>query len=96
MAATSLKIPDELKRRIEMLAAGARKTPHAFMLDTLAREAERMELRLRFAGEAAEAETEALKSGKAISLEAAFDYLGKHATGQSARRPRARQWRVSK
>ena len=45
MAATSLKLPEGLKRRIERLAASARKSPHAFMVETLAREAERAELR---------------------------------------------------
>ena len=70
MAATSLKLPDDLKRRIELLAAGAQKTPHAFMIEALFREAERMELRARFAADAAKSEAEALASGKAISLDA--------------------------
>jgi len=96
MAATSLKIPDELKRRIEVLAAEARKTPHAFMVEALAREAERMELRARFAAEADASEAEALKGGKAISLGTAFDYLEKRVLGQKGRRPRARAWRASK
>lgn len=59
MAATSLKLPDDLKRRIELLAASARKTPHTFMVDALAREAERLELREKFAADSARAETEA-------------------------------------
>ncbi len=45
------------------------------MVETLAREAERLELRARFAAEAAASEAEALASGKAISLDKAFDYL---------------------
>src|SRR5438874_7052793 len=80
MAATSLKLPDDLKRRIELLAAGAQKTPHAFMIEALFREAERMELRARFAADAAKSEAEALASGKAISLDAAFDYLDRKST----------------
>ena len=48
MAATSLKLPEDLKRRIERLASAANKTPHAFMVEALAREAERSELRARF------------------------------------------------
>ena len=96
MAATSLKLPDELKRRIESLAAKARKTPHAFMIEALAREAERLELRARFAAEAARAESEAMASGKAVALAAAFDYLEAKLAGRKIRRPRARQWRASK
>jgi predicted transcriptional regulator len=96
MAATSLKLPDELKRRIELLAASVRKTPHAFMVDALAREAERMELRARFAADAAASEAEAIGSGKAIGVDAAFGYLAGRISGRKVRRPRARRWRTSK
>lgn len=96
MSATSLKLPDDLKRRIAKLAASAGKTPHAFMVDALAREAERSELRQRFADEAAESEREALGSGKAHPLDATFDYLAAKIGGKNPRRPRARSWRASK
>ncbi len=96
MAATSLKIPEDLKRRIERLASAANKTPHAFMLEALAREAERSELRARFAEEAARSEEEALASGKAFELTATFDYLDARDSDLKARRPRARAWRRSK
>jgi predicted transcriptional regulator len=96
MSATSLKLPDDLKRRIARLAASAGQTPHAFMVDALAREAERSELRQRFAADAAESEREALESGKAHSLDAAFDYLAERIGGKNPRRPRARSWRTSK
>ena len=96
MSATSLKLPDDLKRRIAKLAASSGQTPHAFMIDALAREAERSELRQRFAAEAAESEREALSSGKAHSLAATFDYLAERVAGKNPRRPRARSWRASK
>ena len=96
MAATSLKIPEELKRRIERLAGAANKTPHAFMVDLLSREANRAELRERFAEDAAISEKEAMESGKAVPVAAAFDYLEARAAGKSVRRPRARAWRASK
>ena len=96
MAATSLKLPEDLKRRIERLASAANKTPHAFMVDALAREAERSELRARFADEAAISEEEAFSSGKSFELAATFDYLTARASGAKARRPKARAWRRSK
>ena len=96
MSATSLKLPDDLKRRIARLAASTGQTPHAFMVDALAREAERSELRQRFAAEAADAEREALGSGKAHSLDATFDYLAARIGGKNPRRPRPRSWRASK
>lgn len=96
MSATSLKLPDNLKRSIVRMAASAGQTPHAFMVDALAREAARLELRERFAAEAVESEREAHESGKATALGAAFDYLEARVAGRKVRRPRARAWRASK
>ena len=96
MPATSLKLPDDLKRRIAKLAASTGQTPHAFMIDALAREAQRSELRQRFAAEAGESEREALDSGKAHSLDATFAYLAARIGGKNPRRPRTRSWRASK
>jgi predicted transcriptional regulator len=96
MAATSLKLPDTLKRRIERLAASADQTPHAFMVEALTREAERAELRARFAAEAAQSERETLASRTTYGLAAAFGYLSARAAGKRPRRPRLRQWRASK
>ena len=96
MAATSLKLPEDLKRRIERLARVAKKTPHAFMIDALSQEAERAEIRERFANDAAVSESEAMESGKAFPLEVAFNYLEARAAGKAVRRPRARTWRVSR
>jgi hypothetical protein len=66
------------------------------MVDALAREAQRSELRQRFAADAAESEIESLGSGKAHSLDATFDYLVAKVSGKNPRRPRARSWRASK
>lgn len=70
MAATSLRLPEDLKRPIERLANAANKTPHAFMVEALAREAERSALRARFADEAARSEEEAFSSGRSFELAA--------------------------
>jgi predicted transcriptional regulator len=89
-------LPDDLKRRIARLAASSGQTPHAFMVDALAREAERSEPRQRFAAEAAEAEREVLGSGEAHSLAATSENLTARVAGKNPRRPRARSWRASK
>jgi predicted transcriptional regulator len=96
MAPTSLKLPEDLKRRIERLAGAAQKTPHAFMIEALSQEAERAEIRERFANDAAVSESEAMESGKAFPLEVAFNYLEARAAGKAVRRPRARTWRMSR
>jgi predicted transcriptional regulator len=96
MAATSLKLPEDLKRRIERLAGAANKTPHAFMIDALSQEVDRSELRERFASDSTVAENETMTSGKAIPLDAAFHYFEARISGKKIRRPRARAWRASK
>lgn len=96
MTATSLKLSKELKCRIERLADAAGKTPHAFMVETLTREAEQAELRQKFAAYSALSEKEATASGKAYALAATFDYLDKRVSGEKRRRPRAHAWRASK
>jgi predicted transcriptional regulator len=94
--ATSLKLPDDLERRIARLAASAGQTPHVFMLDALAREAERAELRQQFAADADESEREAMERGMTHPLDATFDYLGARLSGNRPRRPRASSWRAAK
>jgi predicted transcriptional regulator len=96
VAATSLKLPDELKARVERIAAHSQQTPHAFMLDAVQDAVRRAESREQFAADAAESEEQALRSGKAISLDAAFDYLGARIAGKEPRRPRSRAWRKLK
>jgi len=96
VSATSHKLPDDLKRRIARLAASSGQTPHAFMVDALAREAERCELRQRFAAEVAESEREARGSGKVYSLATTFECLADRVAGRNPRCPQARSWRSSK
>ena len=61
MSATSLKLPEELKRQIARLASNAGQTPHAFMVEALSKEAQRAELRARFAADAADSERDAVE-----------------------------------
>ncbi len=95
MAATSLKLPDELKKRVDALAAHSGKTAHAFMVEAIAKEAERAELRRRFGEDAAAAETQALGSGKAYDAAEAFAWIKARARGDKVRRPRPTAWRRS-
>lgn len=95
MAATSLKLPEELKRRIQSLVEGTDRTVHAFMLEAIERVARQEELRRRFGAEAEEAEQETERTGKAYDAAEVFDYLEARARGERARRPRARAWRRS-
>ena len=82
---------------IGMCAVAHRRTlAHAFMVETLAHEAERSELRERFAAAAADSEREAIAAGKTYPLATTFDYLESRMAGAKAKRPRTRRWRASK
>jgi predicted transcriptional regulator len=96
MAATSLKLPDDLKQRLARLAADSGQTTHAYMVEALRDAAERAEQRRAFAADADAAEAEALAIGTAYALEPAFDYLAARAAGRPARKPRPRPWRASR
>jgi predicted transcriptional regulator len=95
MAATSLKLPDELKRRIAELVAGSDRTAHSFMVEAIQQAAAREELRRRFGEEAALAEEETGRSGKVYDAAEAFRYLEVRAKGGRARKPRLKSWRPS-
>jgi len=62
-ATVELKLREGLKRRIARLAGAANN--HAFMVS---QEADRAEIRERFANDAAVSETETMESGKAVPL----------------------------
>ena len=95
MSVTSLKLPNELKERIQSLVTGTGRTAHGFMVDAIERAAQAEELRRRFGEEAAAAERETLKSGKAYDAREAFSYLEARARGKRVSRPRAASWRKS-
>jgi len=95
MAATSLKLPDELKRRISELVAGSDRTAHSFMVEAIEQAAVRAELRRRFGEEAALAEEETQHSGTVYDAAEAFQYFETRAKGGRARKPRLKAWRRS-
>ena len=52
MATISLKLPDDLKRRIAQLVSGSGRTAHSFMVEAIEQAALREELRRRFGEDA--------------------------------------------
>lgn len=91
MPATTLKLSDELKARISNIAATKGKTPHAFMIEALEREARREELRQAFVEDALAAEQEMLETGSYYDGEDVLRYLENKLQGKPVRRPRARK-----
>ncbi len=91
--ATSLKLPEDLKTRIEAAAEAAGKTPHAFMIDAIERETARAELYEAFVQEAIEADEEAERTGLYYAAEDVYRYMANLAQGKAVKRPKPRAWR---
>ncbi len=83
MATTSLKLPDELKQRVNALAAQAKKSPHAFMVDVIAKEAERAEKRQAFIQSALAAKKDFDETGLAYDADEVHAYFRAKIQGQT-------------
>jgi len=88
ISATTLKIPDELKARLSALADAEGKSPHAYMLEALEREARRAERRHEYlaSGDAALREYE--KTGIAYAMEDVERYVVALAEGRRSAKPK--------
>jgi len=93
MGTTSLKLPEELKRRAGAAAQRMGKTAHAFMVDAIERAATAAEARARLVAEAEAARRTMLKSGKGYAPDEVHQYLRKRIAGKKPIRPKARTWR---
>ena len=91
--ATSLKIPSELKSRIEKLAVKSGKSTHAFVLSALEDYVSRSELSERFLDDAVAADEEMQRSGLGYDAKDVHAYVTAKARGKRVRRPRAKRWR---
>lgn len=93
MAITTIKLPDELKRRIADVVADSGTSVHAFMLDAIEQQTRLAELRKQFVADARAAEVEALDSGVAFSAADVHAYVRGLAAGSRVARPKAKPWR---
>lgn len=91
MPAVTLKLPEELKTRINVLAAASGKSPHAFMIDALAAQIGREENRSTFVASALQARQEVAKYGQVMEAADVHKWLLARAAGGKAARPRARK-----
>jgi predicted transcriptional regulator len=75
MATTSLKLPDALKERISKIAKATGKTPHAFMVDAIAEQAERVEGDRAFMAQALAAKKHYDDTGVGYDVDEVHAYL---------------------
>ena len=83
MATTSLKLPDELKQRVNALAALANKSPHAFMLEAIEQEARRGEKYQQFLAQAETSWQEYQSNGVAFAAEDVHAYVRARLKGEN-------------
>ena len=91
--ATSLKLPGELKARIEKLAGKSGKSAHAFVLAALEEHVIRSELAEQFLEDAVAADEDMQRTGVGHDASEVHAYLVAKAQGKKVRRPRAKRWR---
>lgn len=92
-AATSLKMPQRLKTRVERVAKRANESPHAFMVRAIEEQVQAEELHQRFLAEAARADDAMQRSGTGYAAQDVHAYLAAKVAGKPTRRPRPVRWR---
>jgi len=89
--AVSLRVPENVKRRIAKLAEERDTTPHAFMLEAIRDRLDAEEARAAFHAEAKRRLARMRKSGLGVPAEEVFDYLLSRASGGKLPRPKPRK-----
>ena len=89
---TTLKLPDNLKKRIAPLAESAGKTAHAWMVEAIETQATLAEKRKAFIADALAAEAEVERTGKVYAFDDVHRYMRALASGKKARRPKPVNW----
>lgn len=86
--ATTIKLPEDLRQRIAPLAEAAGKTPHAWMVEALERQAAMAEAREAFLRDAEASAAEVDAGGALYAAEDVAAYLLTRGAGKAATRPR--------
>ena len=90
---TSLKIPSELKDRIDRLAKDGDESPHALMVRALEAAVDSMERRRAFYRDGDEADREMLETGMGYAFDDVATWLRAKVAGKKAKRPKPVSWR---
>jgi predicted transcriptional regulator len=88
MPTTTLKLPEDLKERVVVAAAAAGITPHAFMVDAIARQIEWSERRREFVDRALAADEEVARYGLVHDGDEVLSWFEARAAGRKSARPK--------
>lgn len=83
MATTSLKLPDALKERVAKLAEVSGKTPHAFMVEAIAEQTERIEEDRAFMARAEASLKHYQETGIGYPAEDVYEYIREKLKGNN-------------
>lgn len=85
---TSLKLPEELKDKVNELAHGVAQTPHAYMVEAIAEKVARDERRRDFLESGSQAAAQFKRTGVVFTHEDVMRYGRARATGKKPRKPK--------
>lgn len=93
MTTTSLKLSEQLRRRIRSLAKEAGISAHAFMVQAIERQAQLTEKERVFHAQALEADAEMIRTGEGCRLDDVEGWFVARLKGRTVTRPRTISWR---
>lgn len=93
MPSTSLKLPEELKRRINKVIEGSDTTMHAFLVRAAERATEAAERRAAFVAAALGSRARVSKTRRGYAPEQIEAWAQRKIAGARQNRPRAKAWR---
>jgi len=88
MSTTTIRLPDELRARVESVAAASGSTSHAFMLEAIAEATDRMERRQDFEAEAERRLQHMQETGEYLGLDDLRSYAMALARGEKPAKPK--------
>ncbi len=89
--AVSLRVPEEVRKRVAKLAEAQDTTVHAFMVEAIREKLEADEVRAAFHAEAKRRLSKMKKSGEGVPAAEAFAYLEARALGKPTPSPKPRR-----
>lgn len=95
MSTTTIRIPDDLKARVQNVAKARGLSAHALIIEAIAEKADNGERRMDFMDSANARMTEIARSGETVTWTAMRTYLKARISAQGVERPKARKLVVS-
>lgn len=90
--ATSIKLPEDLKKRVARVVKDTEQSAHAFMVEAIRQETERAEKRRAFVAEGYAARAEFQRSRTGYALAEVKAHYRANLQGRRSRKPRLRSW----